>query len=307
MKSSELLKYIDINLPRDELRKILFEHGFVNLYQELEMDSPSVDAHQDSSYTSNYVVQHTHLYYEMIYCVYGNIEYLLGTQRYTIQTGDIIIVPPGIIHSPILPRHLDTPYKRYVICISPAFADTLRNANQEILDFRNALILRTSATHWEYLKEFFVRAVEESETRAPGWQVCLGGNTAQLIALIGRARHELHTIKKSVKNSLLEEILNYMQNNLASKLSISATAQHFHISESTLTHLFHNEMGISFYRCLTQRRLAEAKQLILSGCSMEDASLSVGFLEYSAFYRAFKSEFGISPRQYKKMAASIET
>lgn len=301
MKRSDLIKYIDITIPRDELRKKLFEKGFDNLYQEIEMDSTTVDAHQDISYTGDYVIQHSHLYYEIIYCVQGNIEYVLGVQRYQIQAGDIIIAPPGIIHCPILPKHLSTPYKRYVICISPTFADTLRNADAEILDIREAIVLRTMGTRWEYLKDFFSYAIEESEERLPGWEVCLGGNTAQLIALIGRAIHELNMVKNNTKSSLLERILDYMQNNLSSKLSINETAHYFHISASTLTHLFHKEMGISFYRCLTQRRLVEAKNLIAQEYSMEDVAFTVGFQEYSAFYRAFKSEYGISPMQYKKL------
>ena len=32
---------------------------------------------------------------------------------------------------------------------------------------------------------------------------------------------------------------------------------------------------------------------------MEEAALSCGFCDYSAFYRAFKKEYGISPREYK--------
>lgn len=301
MKRSDILKYIDIDIPRDELRKKLFEKGFENFYQEIEMESSTVDVHADTSYTGDYVVQHSHLYYEIIYCVQGNIEYLLGVQRYQIQPGDIIIAPPGIIHCPILPKQLHTPYRRYVICISPSFADVLRNANSEILDFREAIVLRTLGTRWEHLKDFFSRAIDESESKLPGWEVFLGGNVAQLITLIGRALHELHTVKNNPKNSLLENILDYMQNHLSQKISIEETARYFHISPSTLTHLFHREMGLSFYRCLTQRRLVEAKNLIAQEYSMEDVALSVGFQEYSAFYRAFKSEYGISPMQYKKM------
>ena len=33
----------------------------------------------------------------------------------------------------------------------------------------------------------------------------------------------------------------------------------------------------------------------------------VGFSDYSSFYRAFKQEYGISPRQYKKLQESPES
>ena len=62
--------------------------------------------------------------------------------------------------------------------------------------------------------------------------------------------------------------------------------------------MFHNEMGVSFYRCLTQLRLIHAKSLIAEGVPMSDVGQQVGFADYSTFYRAFKKEYGISPQQY---------
>ena len=34
---------------------------------------------------------------------------------------------------------------------------------------------------------------------------------------------------------------------------------------------------------------------------MEEVALTCGFCDYSAFYRAFKKEYGISPKEYKKL------
>lgn len=300
MKRSELSKLLYPNISPDEARRLLFECGISNFYQEAEMDSPMVDTHMDISYTSDYVSQHSHTFYEIIYCVQGELEYLLGVRRHQVQAGDIIIAPPGVIHCPILPKNMIIPYKRYVLWISASFANTLRSASGEILDSQEAAVLRTTGTKWDYLPRYFSQGVKESEARAPGWQVCLGGIATQLLVHIARASHELATVPTNLKEDLMEQILDYVQNNLKEKLSVTQTAQQFHISQSTLTHLFHREMGISFYRCVIQRRLAEGKNLIANGLSMEDVSIAVGFQEYSAFYRAFKAEFGISPMQYRK-------
>lgn len=301
MKRSDLRHLIHPDVSRDEARRLLFECGINNFYQEAEMDSPLVDTHMDISYTSDYVSQHSHTFYEVIYCVQGELEYLLGIRRYQVQSGDIIIAPPGVIHCPILPKDMIIPYKRYVIWISTSFTQILQNRDANIFDFQDAIVLRTAKTKWEYLNRFFIRAVRESEARAPGWQICLGGIASQLVVHLTRAAHELQTAPRNPKGDMLEIILDYVQSRLSEKISIQETARVFHMSASTLTHLFQREMGISFYRCVTQRRLAESKKLIELGNTMEEISLAVGFQEYSAFYRAFKAEYGISPMQYRKM------
>lgn len=73
------------------------------------------------------------------------------------------------------------------------------------------------------------------------------------------------------------------------------------MSSSTISHLFQQRLGVSLYRYLTQRRLIAAKSLIEKGKALERVAVLCGFPDYSGFYRAFKSTFGISPRQYRTM------
>ena len=76
-------------------------------------------------------------------------------------------------------------------------------------------------------------------------------------------------------------------------------------ANSKLTKLFYHRLQISFYHFVTQRRLIHSKIKIEEGNSMEEVALSCGFCDYSAFYRAFKKEYGISPREYKKLVNSL--
>ncbi|MBD5093763.1 MAG: helix-turn-helix domain-containing protein [Subdoligranulum sp.] len=52
---------------------------------------------------------------------------------------------------------------------------------------------------------------------------------------------------------------------------------------------------------MRQRRLLAARQRILAGDSMGSIAEQVGFCDYSAFYRAFKQEYGIAPRDYARL------
>jgi AraC-like DNA-binding protein len=82
---------------------------------------------------------------------------------------------------------------------------------------------------------------------------------------------------------------------------LESTAKLFHISASTLGKLFAQKLGISFYHFVIQRRLIHSKLKIEQGNSMEEVALSCGFCDYTAFYRALKKEYGISPREYRQL------
>ena len=105
--------------------------------------------------------------------------------------------------------------------------------------------------------------------------------------------------------SRLQKIMNYIESNLNSKLTMEHVAKEFEISKSTLSHIFRKEAGISFYTYVTHRRLEAAKCLIEQDVSLESVGRMVGFTEHSTFYRAFKGEYGSSPKEYRDQIRQI--
>ena len=144
--------------------------------------------------------------------------------------------------------------------------------------------------------------VMEAERQADGWEAAVIGNTITLLTLMGRSIQErTASVLKAEKPELLNEVLSYIELHLNEKITLEETAKHFYVSVSTITQLFRQKMGTSFYRCVTQRRLIAAKVRIGDGEALEDVSRAVGFSDYSSFYRAFKKEYGITPRQYTQL------
>lgn len=277
------------------------------IYQELEMESAFVDTHQDINFANTQVYLHSHHFYELLYCCNScGAEYLVGTERYRLQKGDIILVPPGMSHRPLLPEHMPEPYKRVVLWVSTDFMKSIRHAFPEIFgpSNSNGVLLRTADTPWENrLSELFMRGLQAAEDGYPEWQMMLAGNTLMLLAQIRRAFVDRGHTMQAEKPELLDRVMAYVETHLGEKITLSQVARHFYVSESTISQLFRKKMGVSFYRCVTQRRLIAAKELIAGGMALECVGAQVGFADYSTFYRAFKQEFGISPRQYRNLSS----
>ena len=293
----------------EEMQKILdtlHAEGidFQNFYQELEMSDPLVETHQDMSYSNSQLNLHSHVFYELLYCCNDcGAEYLVGADRYRLQRGDIVLVPPGISHRPLLPEHMSEPYQRYVLWISQEFFDLFSQVFTPDEHMQSGgTLLRTGDTKWELLGGYFRRGVWEAEHKAEGWQAAIVGNTITLLTLMGRGiRERTASVLTAEKPDLLNEVMGYIELHLNEKITLEETAKHFYVSVSTITQLFRQKMGTSFYRCVTQRRLIAAKVRIGNGESLEDVSRAVGFADYSSFYRAFKKEYGITPRQYTQL------
>ena len=278
-----------------------------NLYQELEMSYRFVQAHRDTSYSGSHISLHSHSFYELLCCRSScGAEYLVGTQRYRLQKGDIIFVPPGVSHRPMLPEAMDEPYVRDVLWASAEFVEMLRRMfpfmDTPLPSHQN--LLRTAGTHWESAGELLRLMVQESELRKPGWDAIVNGCAITLFAQLYRAFQTGETVRiVAEKPELPDRVMAYIEENLSRKISLADTARHFYVSSSTIGHLFQQKMGVSFYRCVTQRRLITAKQLIEARLPLETVAERTGFTDYSAFYRAFKQEYGISPRQYRSLQA----
>ena len=103
------------------------------------------------------------------------------------------------------------------------------------------------------------------------------------------------------KTELLDELLADVSDHLQERITVSDTARRLHVSESTVTHLCSKRLGMSFYRYVTQQRLNRARQLMTESGDLASVAERAGFCDYTAFFRAFKQEYGLSPSEYRKI------
>ena len=145
------------------------------------MKSRYVDILQEITTNHLSVSLHSHDFYEVLYCHNpANVEYLVGAERYRLQKGDIVFIPPGVPHCPILPEQVPEAYRRDVIRISREYIASLYsvNSDQGTENILGSFLLRTAGTRWEYLAELFQQSVAEAETKREGWELVLMANTS---------------------------------------------------------------------------------------------------------------------------------
>lgn len=307
----------DINDPvapkQERLRRKLEGQGvnWSEMYQELEMSHRYVDAYRHESMEGGHVPLHSHSFYELLYCRNScGIEYLLGPDRYRLQRGDLVFAPPGVNHRPLLTDRLVEPCRRDVIWISQDFVAQFTRVFSFLssIDWTQPFLLRTAGTAWESLGEHIQTGVQEALCRTPGWESFLAGNTLVLLTLLARALsgQDGAPLARAEEPELLELVLAYIEAHLGEQITLTDTARSFLVSESKISQIFRQKLGTSFYRCVTQRRLIAAKSLIVQGLPLNEVNERVGFADYSAFFRAFKREYGIAPSQFRELQAGYD-
>ena len=297
---------------RHNLAEDMIAKGSYQTYQDLWMQSQSVDCYRDRTSYGGTVSLHAHPFAELLYANSGEAQYLLGGRLCSVCSGDAVFIPPNTVHSPIFPGAADETayYDRIVIWVNN---DILQNVKDMFLKktdgacenlLRNGFILHVDRSENISIKNAFFEICQEAEKAEDGWQLVAGGLGTALVARMLRAALKKPQ-KAAAKEKLVEKVLEYIEQNLSGRITLENTAGIFHLSVTALNKRFREQLHTSFYHYVLQRRLNEAKILIAGSVPLTNAAEQTGFCDYSAFYRAFKKEFGISPSRYKNLTCEL--
>lgn len=249
---------------------------------------------------------HYHEFYEILFIIDGNLDYIIGDDIYHLEKGDLLFIPPGVFHNPII-HNFDIPYERYVVWISVFAMNKIFELDEDADMFKdesvNKLFLFRTEGYTRIALEGKFRELfnsyEEKKFcyKSEGYSII-----TQILTLYNR---ELYNRSQNIINgttdTLISSILHYINANIAQDLSLDKISSVFFTNKYTISHKFKDIMKISYYQYVIQKRLSVGKQYLLEGMPANTVYKVCGFSDYACFYRAFKKEYGFPPSKLKKI------
>ena len=102
-------------------------------------------------------------------------------------------------------------------------------------------------------------------------------------------------------NELLKDIIDYIDKNITSQLSLENIAKQFFISVSALSHSFKKYTNTTVKQYVNYKKILYSQNLIRSGFNTTEAYIQIGFNNYSTFFRLYKKYLGSSPETDKPL------
>ena len=240
---------------------------------------------------------HYHEFCKLLMLRSGSGGYMVDGHRYNLEPGDLVLIGSHCVHRPEFEP--GRAYERVIIYISPDFLRRHSGGDCDLLACfgRSSHVLRPGEKARRKL--FSLAAQLEREMADEGYGHVILGNVLllQLLVEIGRNQRNAAVLPGPVEpgNGRIQDILHYIDNNLAEDITIDLLSEQFYISKYHMMRLFRRETGQSIHNYLTDRRLLHARNLIAAGMSATESCFRSGFRSYSSFTRAYAKRFGTTP------------
>ncbi|MBQ7653490.1 MAG: helix-turn-helix domain-containing protein [Clostridia bacterium] len=247
---------------------------------------------------------HSHDFYEFYFFIDGTVTYCIEEKTFELMSGDVLVIPPGRLHKPYVATNLR--YERAVLSISresllsldkssPSIADEIKKLRDE-----GRLLISLRGKDKEKVMSLLSDIDAELRLGAKNEVAAFSAYvTILLIDLIRIAKSQSHNESTFVSQSIVPSVIEYINSRLSEPLSAQSIADEFFISKYHLQHLFKGYTNVSLYDYILSKRVIYAKSLIRHGKSLTETCFACGFRDYSAFYKAFVSKAGMSPKKFK--------
>lgn len=235
---------------------------------------------------------HDHHAFELYYLCRGEREYFIGDQFYKIGEGDLVLIPPDLLH-----RTAGKGATRFLLYFSEAFL--CRFFTEEMisaLPLGKPMIFRPSGElRTEIESELTAMLSEYAESALPF-------SASRLCRLLFRIANEPNGYTAaSFSDRRIGQIVRYINEHYGEITDIEQIAERFFISKYHLCRTFNKNLGLPLVSYLNTIKIRAAEELMKNErLNLTEIATRAGFNSSSYFCKVFKAEKGVSPTVYRK-------
>ena len=219
-----------------------------------------------------------------------------------LEPGDLLLISPQELHQAQISA--DSLYERIVLWIDRGYLAGLGSGETDLAAcFAPGLanrsnLLRPDKARRALLQDLLEKLVTEFYAGKPGGELYSHALLLQFMVEVNRLAVRGAAVSRRDEPDLVSQVLAYIGSHFQEELTLERIADEFYVSKYHLSHEFTGRVGVSVYRYVIFRRLMLAKELMEDGAAPGTVYQTCGFGDYANFYRAFKAEYGVSPKAY---------
>lgn len=255
-----------------------------------------------------FVPTHWHEEAEFTLIRSGSCVYHIDLCDYPVKEGDILLLPPMVLHSAgSFPKNRMTS-ESFVFHLN-----FLGLGGSDICSLKYLRPFSCQETLFPYvfsknhplnnrLQNIMENLEHVYDLRSEGYELQMKALFLELFSLIWPYRlQETPVISSREQSEKLKQVLDYIDSHLESSISVSRLAKICCFSESHFMRFFKTHVGMTCTEYINALRLEKAWQLLQEGgSSVMEAALSSGFHNLSYFYRVFKKRYHMTPKEALK-------
>lgn len=258
----------------------------------------------------NMQFQHFHTFYELCVMLCPNTQHILEGKPYSLQTFDIIGIPPNLLHMTHYPE--GDPCKRLIVRFSlPGQVNGLGNEYQQLLQvfhqetpiFRFAPEVQQKL--FRRLNDIFLLAQKKDPMR----DLMIHVKFVEFLTLLYLNQSSnlyANETAMTATEKKMYAIASYIHAHYAEELSLEMLAQKFFISSYYLSHQFKDVTGFTLTDYIQMTKVRNVQAMLLNTQSpITEVAMTCGFNSFSQFNRVFRKHIGLSPSEYRKRNQAV--
>lgn len=259
--------------------------------------------------TSDYPVITTHWHdeAELTLITKGSCVYEIDLVEYEANEGDMLFIPPLLLHSITLNNSEEFYSETYVFHMNFLGGNAMDICSTRYLspmknqEFSIPCLITPLHPVYTSLRTCFNQITSLYSEQVFGYELALKSFLLQTIFLLLQYSETNSSAVSNPSSDKLKIILDYIELNYAETITVSELAKLCYFSEYHFMRFFKKHMKMTCIQYINNVRLQKSVEQFEHGnTSIIEVSLSVGFHNVSYFHRAFKKKYHMTPRSFIK-------